>query len=217
MHSWWNGLSSSQILSKEGFNDNAVYTNAIIDRGETYTFDDGSVLRNVTGMSESGGYNEILRINKTPSDLVFLVGGHNNGLCNRYNLKITAKESADFSGFNKVVNPNDDMQDENYITNLRIDTQEHAQQMLTTLDMAMEKKESIRAHIGALQNRLENTIANISLQAENLQAAESRISDVDVASEMTLFVRNQILTQSAVAMLSQANSMPQMALQLIGA
>jgi len=52
--------------------------------------------------------------------------------------------------------------------------------------------------------------------AENLQAAESRISDVDVATEMTNFVRNQILTQSAVAMLSQANSMPQMALSLIG-
>jgi len=52
--------------------------------------------------------------------------------------------------------------------------------------------------------------------AENLQAAESRISDVDVATEMTNFVRNQILTQSAVAMLSQANSMPQMAMQLIG-
>ncbi|WP_300922251.1 flagellin, partial [uncultured Desulfovibrio sp.] len=51
---------------------------------------------------------------------------------------------------------------------------------------------------------------------ENLQAAESRISDVDVATEMTQFVRNQILTQSAVAMLGQANSLPQMAMQLIG-
>ena len=49
-----------------------------------------------------------------------------------------------------------------------------------------------------------------------MQAAESRISDVDVATEMTQFVRNQILTQSSVAMLSQANSMPKMAMQLIG-
>ena len=52
--------------------------------------------------------------------------------------------------------------------------------------------------------------------AENLQAAESRISDVDVSTEMTEFVRQQILSQSAVAMLAQANSLPQMAMQLIG-
>ncbi|MCD7984116.1 MAG: flagellin, partial [Desulfovibrio sp.] len=69
---------------------------------------------------------------------------------------------------------------------------------------------------GAIQNRLENTITNLNTQAENLQAAESRISDVDVATEMTQFVRTQILSQSAVAMLSQANSLPQMAMQLIG-
>ncbi|MCA1987122.1 MAG: flagellin, partial [Desulfovibrio sp.] len=57
---------------------------------------------------------------------------------------------------------------------------------------------------------------NLEIQAENLQAAESRISDVDVATEMTEFVRQQILTQSAVAMLPQANSLPRMAMQLIG-
>ncbi|HCO12361.1 MAG TPA: flagellin, partial [Desulfonauticus sp.] len=73
----------------------------------------------------------------------------------------------------------------------------------------------IRASLGALQNRLQNTITNLQIQAENLQAAESRISDVDVATEMTEFVRQQILTQSAVAMLAQANSLPRMALQLI--
>ncbi|HJA78191.1 MAG TPA: flagellin, partial [Candidatus Desulfovibrio intestinavium] len=71
-------------------------------------------------------------------------------------------------------------------------------------------------HLGAIQNRLENTVSNLTIQSENLQSAESRIRDVDVATEMTNFVRNQVLTQSAVAMLSQANSMPQMALQLIG-
>ena len=67
-----------------------------------------------------------------------------------------------------------------------------------------------------MQNRLENTISNLNIQAENLQAAESRIRDVDVATEMTEFTRQQILTQSAVAMLGQDNSLPQMALQLIG-
>ena len=96
-----------------------------------------------------------------------------------------------------------------------ISTQQAAQEALVAITNAVVSKDKIRAHLGALQNRLENTISNLSTQAENLQAAESRISDVDVATEMTQFVRNQILTQSSVAMLSQANSMPKLALNLI--
>ena len=97
-----------------------------------------------------------------------------------------------------------------------VSTQAAAQRALTGINNAIVSKDRIRAHLGAIQNRLENTITNLATQAENLQAAESRISDVDVGTEMTEFVRNQILTQSAVAMLSQANSLPQMAMQLIG-
>ena len=97
-----------------------------------------------------------------------------------------------------------------------ISTQEAAQKALVAVTNAVVSKDKIRAHLGALQNRLENTVSNLTTLAENLQAAESRISDVDVATEMTRFVRNQILTQSSVAMLSQANSMPKMAMQLIG-
>lgn len=96
-----------------------------------------------------------------------------------------------------------------------VSTQERAQKALVGLNQAIISKDKIRANLGAIQNRLENTISNLTTQSENLQSAESRISDVDVASEMTKFVRNQILTQSSVAMLSQANSMQQMALQLI--
>ena len=97
-----------------------------------------------------------------------------------------------------------------------ISTQQAAQEALVAINNAIVSKDKIRAHLGAMQNRLENTVTNLTIQSENLQAAESRIRDVDVATEMTNFVRNQVLTQSAVAMLSQANSMPQMALQLIG-
>ncbi len=97
-----------------------------------------------------------------------------------------------------------------------VSTQHAAQMALETINTAMLRKENARAALGAVQNRLENTISNLSIQAENVQAAESRISDVDVATEMTQFVRNQILTQSAVSMLAQANSLPQMALSLIG-
>ncbi|MDR3176395.1 MAG: flagellin [Desulfovibrio sp.] len=97
-----------------------------------------------------------------------------------------------------------------------VSTQSRAQAALEGIKDAITSKDKIRANLGAMQNRLENTISNLQVQAENLQAAESRISDVDVSLEMTEFVRNQILTQAAVAMLSQANSLPQIALSLMG-
>jgi flagellin len=96
-----------------------------------------------------------------------------------------------------------------------ISTQQLAQLALDQINKAIVSKDKIRASLGSTQNRLQNTIQNLQIQAENLQAAESRISDVDVATEMTEFVRQQILTQAAVAMLSQANSLPRMAMQLI--
>lgn len=99
---------------------------------------------------------------------------------------------------------------------LSITTQASARAALTTLDAAILLKDEARAHFGAMINRLENTVTNITIQAENIQAAESQISDVDVATEMTLFVNLQIKAQAASAMLAQANMMPQMALTLLG-
>ena len=96
-----------------------------------------------------------------------------------------------------------------------VSTQQAAQKALVGLTDAIISKDKIRASLGALQNRLENTISNLQIQAENMQSAESRISDVDVATEMTEFVRNQVLTQASVAMLSQANALPRMALSLM--
>jgi flagellin len=97
-----------------------------------------------------------------------------------------------------------------------VSTQAAAESALEALDAAIESKDNVRANLGAMQNRLTATISNLEIQAENLQASESRISDVDVATEMTEYTKEQIITQSAVAMLSQANSLPQMALSLIG-
>ena len=97
-----------------------------------------------------------------------------------------------------------------------ISTQSLAQAALDGIKNAIVSKDKIRANLGALQNRLENTISNLQIQSENLQAAESRISDVDVALEMTNFVKQQIKSQAAVSMLAQANSLPRMAMQLLG-
>jgi flagellin len=97
-----------------------------------------------------------------------------------------------------------------------VTSQHSAQLALETIATAIVRKENARASLGAMQNRLENTITALSIQGENLQASESRISDVDIASEMTQFVKNQVLSQAGVSMLAQANSLPQMALSLIG-
>ncbi len=137
-------------------------------------------------------------------------GTANDSAEDYYYIKIGNCTASSLGVGNQALDENDELRDGGSIS-----TQAAAQKALDAINHAIESKDKIRAHLGALQNRLENTISNLTTQAENLQAAESRISDVDVATEMTQFVRNQILTQSAVAMLSQANSMQQLAMQLV--
>jgi flagellin len=87
---------------------------------------------------------------------------------------------------------------------------------ITTIQEAIEKVSAERSKLGAYQNRLEHTIANLGTSAENLQAAESRIRDLDMAEEIMAFTKNNILQQAATAMLAQANMAPQSVLQLLG-
>jgi len=90
-----------------------------------------------------------------------------------------------------------------------------AQDALAKISTAVERKDSARASFGYMMNRLESTNEVLNIQAENIMTAESRISDVDVATEMASLTRNQVLSQAGVAMLAQANMMPQMALNLL--
>jgi len=101
------------------------------------------------------------------------------------------------------------------ITALAIDTAASAKAALTSLDTAINTKDTARAKFGYKMNRLENTLNVLKIQSENLMAAESRVSDVDVATEMAKMTRNQVLAQAGISMLSQANLMPQMALSLL--
>jgi len=101
------------------------------------------------------------------------------------------------------------------ITGLTIADVASAKNALVTLDSAISTKDTARAKFGYKMNRLEGTISVLGIQAENLQAAESRVSDVDVATEMAEMTRNQVLAQAGISMLAQANSMPQMALTLL--
>ena len=100
-------------------------------------------------------------------------------------------------------------------TQVNISTAASAMAALGTLDSAISTKDTARAAFGYKMNRLENTVSVLNIQSENMMAAESRVSDVDVATEMAAITRNQVLAQAATAMLAQANAMPQMALSLL--
>lgn len=91
-----------------------------------------------------------------------------------------------------------------------------AQEAISALDNAIVKVSGIRSNLGAMQNRLEHTIANLGVASENLQAANSRIRDVDMAAEMMTYTKLQILQQAGTAMLAQANLAPQAVLKLLG-
>ena len=88
---------------------------------------------------------------------------------------------------------------------------------ITAIGAAIIAKDTFRAELGFMMNRLEAAQSVNDIQAENLSAAESRISDVDVATEMAAMTRSQVLAQAGISMLAQANQMPQMALQLLRA
>ena len=105
-----------------------------------------------------------------------------------------------------------DIGDESILT---IDTPETANRAIGTIDEAIKKINKQRADLGAYQNRLEMSVVGINVAAENLQAAESRIRDVDMAKEMVDFTRHQILTQSGTAMLAQANQQTQSVMSLL--
>ena len=101
------------------------------------------------------------------------------------------------------------------INGLTIATQEDAGKAVKMINDAINMVSDVRGTLGATQNRLEHTINNLSVTTENMTAAESRIRDVDVAKEMMAYTKNNILVQSAQAMLAQANQTPQGVLQLL--
>lgn len=101
------------------------------------------------------------------------------------------------------------------VENLQVGTQSQSATAIKVLDEALSKVSTERGKLGAVQNRLEHTIKNLDTSAENLQASESRIRDVDMAKEMMEFTKNNILQQAAQSMLAQANQAPQGVLQLL--
>ena len=101
------------------------------------------------------------------------------------------------------------------LTDMKISDQDSAAKALNSIKSAINYVSDVRGTLGATQNRLDHTINNLSVMQENIQDAESTIRDTDVADEMMAYTKNNILIQSAQAMLAQANQVPQGVLQLL--
>jgi flagellin len=151
----------------------------------------------------------------------------NDTATNQYRLKISAKEGGDvgvdFTGTTALDDAAEGALHANGFLNVNgsdgglvnILDEVSAKAAMTAVSNAILKKDEARAAFGYKINRLESTAEVLGVQMENLMTAESRISDVDVATEMAILTRNQVLAQAGTAMLAQANSIPQMALMLL--
>ena len=102
-----------------------------------------------------------------------------------------------------------------FVLNISVKSAKEVEGTLKTIDKAISQVSTQRSSLGAIQNRLEHTIKNLNNAAENTQAAEARIRDTDMAKEMSTFTKNNVLSQAAQAMISQANQIPNQALQLL--
>ena len=123
-------------------------------------------------------------------------------------------EDVDEAQYARLTQPSDDPHD--FLFFLNVSTQEYASKSIELFDEAITKVSAQRSSLGSYQNRLEHAIRSLQNTAENLQAAESRIRDVDIADEIMVFTKSSILQQAATAMLAQANMAPQSVLQLLG-
>ncbi|MFO0752775.1 MAG: flagellin [Thermodesulfovibrionales bacterium] len=139
----------------------------------------------------------------------------------RGGLTLNSKKSFSITG-NNYTDLGTNLEQKTYSANLNnnvglidISTQDGAQNAILTIDAALDEVNRIRSEIGAIQNRLEFTVQNLESASENMAASESRIRDADFAYETSRFTRNQILVQAGTAMLAQANTLPQTALQLL--
>ncbi|MGN9166381.1 flagellin, partial [Tissierellaceae bacterium HCP3S3_D8] len=133
---------------------------------------------------------------------------------------IVVSTTKDFSKETTAKIPADDIElkdwkEDEEIKGIVVMSQAEADAAIKTIDDATAVVSSERSKLGAVQNRLEHTINNLTATAENLSAAESRIRDVDMAEEMMEFTKNNILSQAATSMLAQANQMPNSVLQLL--
>jgi len=160
------------------------------------------LLEEINRISNSTEYNHVPLLNGSGNAFDIQVGTRNNPVVDR--IRLFDSSSADVNtvalGINLVT----------------VSDKLNAQNSLAALDAALGSVTAIRAQFGAMQNRLQTTISNIAISRENLSSANSRIRDMDMAEETTELTKNQILMQSGISVLSQANTMNKAALNLLG-
>ncbi len=133
-------------------------------------------------------------------------------------LTISAQDTINFTASGALANSdttNDNVQAVGTIANADITTVEGSNQTMQSVDSALAQIDGFRGELGAVQNRFESTIRNLSAVAESLSAANSRIRDADFAAETAQLSKNQVLQQAGISVLSQANALPQQVLSLL--
>ncbi len=160
------------------------------------------LLSEVDRISKSTEYNNVPLLNGAAQAFEIQVGTGNNPMIDR--IQLFARGAADVSTVALGLN----------LSN--VSDKLSAQNSLASIDNAISSVTSMRAEFGSLQNRLQSVISNIMISRENMSAANSRIRDADVAEEATQLTKNQILMQSGVSVLGQANSSLKTALGLLG-
>ena len=161
---------------------------------------------------------EIQTSSATAAAATGLNGGAATILVDYGKLSLQSNEQFELAGADNVAHADGiyGVNSDKAVSSVDISTRSGAVEALDVIDLALEHVSSSRAKLGALQNRLESTINNLSTTSENLSASRSRILDADFASETAKLSRNQIIQQAGVSILAQANQQPQVALALLG-
>lgn len=208
-------------------NDNALLTDTItFATASSIDYNRHGVNFNIVS-ANSGSISAVFTLNVSQADqnvnrgLTFQVGANENqsmglslGDMRSKALGISVTQTGK-SGYGTALSVSDGTSNTSSEYALDVTTAKNAAKAISTINSAIEQVSGERSKLGAVQNRLEHTIKNLDTSSENLQAAESRIRDVDMAKEMMNFSKNNILQQAAQAMLAQANQAPQGVLQLL--
>ena len=196
---------------KVNFGTTFVAGDNVTINGVTYTYKsqakgtDGKTFKDFAALQSAAKKNGVT-INGTASEATFTKTGKD----------LTLQIGDTSEKFNQLqVSINDCHVNALGLTDMKISDQDSAAKALNSIKSAINYVSDVRGTLGATQNRLDHTINNLSVMQENIQDAESTIRDTDVADEMMAYTKNNILIQSAQAMLAQANQVPQGVLQLL--
>ncbi len=157
-----------------------------------------SLVNEVNRIAQSTEFNGIKLLDGSATSVTFQVGINTQANIDQINVTLTPALSTTLG-----------------LSSLDVGSGGDTSTAISSIDSAINSISQLRGKFGSLQNRLQSTIANLGVAAESLSAAESRIRDVDVAYETAELTRNNILQQASISILSQANSQPQAALQLL--